>query len=105
MGLSEALGSVLSGAIISPIDMPPFRQSAMDGYALFANEGNVYHIIGEVKAGDSHMPSLNPGEAVRIFTGAVVPDTANVVVRQEDVERSDRSRCLHGTKLGGRSNT
>ncbi|MEL6810976.1 MAG: gephyrin-like molybdotransferase Glp [Bacteroidota bacterium] len=85
--ISDALGSILSEDIISPINMPPFRQSAMDGYAVHFHEDAVYTIIDEVKAGDSKLPHLHPGEAVRIFTGAVVPDTANSVVRQEDVKR------------------
>jgi len=79
----EAVGNTLFENIKSPIDMPPFRQSAMDGYALSLNENGTYTIIGEVKAGDGHHPALKKGEAVRIFTGAPVPDTANAVVMQE----------------------
>jgi len=65
--------------------MPPFRQSAMDGYALNLQNSDTYSVIDEVKAGDSHQPILNNGEAVRIFTGAAVPNTANAVVMQEKV--------------------
>lgn len=79
----EVLGCTLSEDVISPIDMPPFRQSAMDGYAVSLNGNGTYTIIGEVKAGDGHHPKLKKGEAVRIFTGAPVPDTANAVVMQE----------------------
>ncbi|RIA09920.1 molybdopterin molybdochelatase [Flavobacteriaceae bacterium MAR_2010_72] len=79
----EALDSVLFEDVKSPIDMPPFRQSAMDGYAINLSETDTYTIIGEVKAGDGHHPTLKKGEAVRIFTGAPVPDTANAVVMQE----------------------
>ncbi len=81
--VSEALGFTLFEDVKSPIDMPPFRQSAMDGYALHLNGSDSYSVIGEVKAGDGHHPILKQGEAVRIFTGAPVPDTANAVVMQE----------------------
>ncbi|MEZ4795678.1 MAG: molybdopterin molybdotransferase MoeA [Flavobacteriaceae bacterium] len=81
--LADALGYVLFNDIISPINMPPFRQSAMDGYAINAHDAKTYTLIGEVKAGDGHQPFLNPGDAVRIFTGAPVPDSANAVVMQE----------------------
>lgn len=83
--MENALGHVLSEDVCSPIDMPPFRQSAMDGYALCLNGGTSYQVIDEVKAGDNHNPKLNKGEAIRIFTGAAVPDTANAVVIQERV--------------------
>jgi molybdopterin molybdotransferase len=82
----DALGFVLCKDVISPINMPPFRQSAMDGYALNLNNTTVYSIIGEVKAGDDYHPVLKLGEAVRIFTGAPVPDSANAVVMQEKTE-------------------
>ncbi|WP_298474821.1 gephyrin-like molybdotransferase Glp [uncultured Maribacter sp.] len=83
--LEEALGYTLSEAVVSPINMPPFRQSAMDGYALNLTDDLHYKLIGEVQAGDGHNPVLKPGEAIRIFTGAAVPDTANAVVMQEKV--------------------
>lgn len=79
----DAVGYVLAQDVLSPINMPPFRQSAMDGYALCLNGGTSYTIIGEVKAGDNYHPVLKSGEAVRIFTGAPVPDTANSVIMQE----------------------
>jgi molybdopterin molybdotransferase len=66
--------------------MPPFRQSAMDGYALNLHNNLTYYVIAEVKAGDNQMPVLKKGEAVRIFTGAPVPDSANAVMMQERVK-------------------
>lgn len=77
-------------AIFSPIDMPPFPQSAMDGYALHLHESNDYEIVGEIKAGDAHQLNLKAGEAVRIFTGAAVPKTANTVVMQEKTLVKDK---------------
>ncbi|NOY47480.1 MAG: molybdopterin molybdotransferase MoeA, partial [Chlorobi bacterium] len=83
--VSESLNYVLYEDITSPINMPPFRQSAMDGYAVNLHNELTYTLIGEVKAGDNHHPILNKGDAIRIFTGAPVPDTANAVIMQEQV--------------------
>ena len=82
----NSYGYILATDTYSPINMPPFRQSAMDGYALHLGEVNAYSLKGEVKAGDNANPILNPGEAIRIFTGAPVPDTADTVVMQEKVK-------------------
>ncbi|MBD0832746.1 molybdopterin molybdotransferase MoeA [Aestuariibaculum sediminum] len=84
----------LSRDIYSSINMPPFRQSAMDGYALNWHDKLSYTIVGEIKAGDNHQPILKKGEAVRIFTGAPVPDTANTVVMQEKVSLKDNNMTL-----------
>ncbi|MEX1003711.1 MAG: gephyrin-like molybdotransferase Glp [Crocinitomicaceae bacterium] len=90
--LKEALGLLLTQDVKSPIDMPPFHQSAMDGYALHYSESvQQYTVLGEVAAGSSKQFDLKKGEAVRIFTGAAVPDSANTVVRQEDVIRTGNS--------------
>ncbi len=86
--LGDAMDFVVAEDIISPIAMPPFRQSAMDGYAVHLHSSNEYVLIGEVKAGDPQEPVLQKGEAVRIFTGARVPSTANAVVVQEKVSAS-----------------
>ena len=83
--IEKAGGYKLFEDVFSPINMPPFRQSAMDGYAINLNDSLTYTLIGEIKAGDSLQPHLKKGEAVRIFTGAPVPDTANAVVMQEKV--------------------
>ena len=80
---------VLAEAVFSPINMPPFRQSAMDGYALCLFEGLEYEIIGEIKAGDSHLVELLPGQAIKIFTGAAVPDSAQAVIQIEKVSEKD----------------
>ena len=85
----KALGYVLSNDVISPINMPPFRQSAMDGYAVNTHKNDTYRLVGEVKAGDAHNPTLQVGEAVRIFTGAAVPHDADAIVIQEKVIRND----------------
>lgn len=83
--VADALGYIVSEAVVSPINMPPFRQSAMDGFALHLHDKDTYKVVGKVKAGDAYNPKLNKGEAVRIFTGAAVPDLADAVVMQEKV--------------------
>lgn len=83
--LLEARKKTLSQSIHSPIYMPPFRQSAMDGYAVGIHDKLTYQIIGEIKAGDAESFVLQPGQAVKIFTGAPVPDTAQAMIPIEKV--------------------
>lgn len=85
--IHEAINTVLAKDIKAPISMPPFRQSSMDGYALKLSSADRYTVIGEVQAGSSQDSSVKEGEAVRIFTGAPVPVTADTVVMQESVQR------------------
>ncbi|MEB8346507.1 molybdopterin molybdotransferase MoeA [Flavobacteriaceae bacterium KMM 6898] len=85
--LSRTKGMVMSQDVHAPLDLPPFDQSAMDGYAISIHSEKEYTIIGEVAAGDGKEVALKAGEAVRIFTGAMVPMTANAVVMQEKVTR------------------
>jgi molybdopterin molybdotransferase len=87
----KALGYVLAEPLYSPIDMPPFRQSAMDGYAFIHSEKHQYDVIGLSQAGDHLNVKLKENEAVRIFTGAFVPDNADTVIMQEHVMANDRS--------------
>ncbi len=95
LATENALGYVLAAKTEARIDMPPFRQSAMDGYALNGNSQiKNYKLIGEVKAGDAVDFVLKEGEAVRIFTGAAVPDTGNTVVMQEKVIRVDDTQIV-----------
>ena len=98
--IEKAGGYLLFEDIHSPINMPPFRQSAMDGYALNTHDDLSYHLIGEIKAGDGHQPILKKGEAVRIFTGAPVPDSANAVIMQEKVKQEGHTINIeHQTQL------
>lgn len=83
--LVQARKHVLSQNLYSPINMPPFRQSAMDGFALCLHDSLEYEIIGEIKAGDTHQVNLLSGQAVKIFTGAAVPDSAQAVIQIEKV--------------------
>lgn len=81
-----ALGRVLAQDLVSPLDMPPYDNSAMDGYALraadVAQPGTVLPVSQRVPAGSVPQP-LQPGTAARIFTGATVPEGADAVQMQE----------------------
>jgi molybdopterin molybdotransferase len=85
---------VLVEEVCSPINMPPFRQSAMDGYAIHVNKENVYQIIGEIKAGDAVNIKLAEGQAIKIFTGAKVPNDANAVIQIEKCNVKDQLLSL-----------
>ena len=90
--VDEALGFVLAEEVFSPIDMPPFDQSAMDGYALGDAVSHSYTVIGEVTAGESAEDCvLKSGEAMRIFTGAMVPASAASVIKQESISRIENT--------------
>ena len=86
--LAEALGRVLAQPVIASRDQPPFAVSEMDGYALrAADTPGRLQIIGESAAGHGFAGTSGPGQAVRISTGAALPDGADAVVMQEDVRR------------------
>lgn len=87
--IENSMGLLLAEDIISPIHMPPFRQSSMDGYAFIHSDITSYKIVGEIPAGSAQNICLKTGEAVRIFTGARIPDNADTVVIQEHVERTN----------------
>ena len=87
--LEQCLNRNLAKAVQAPIDLPRHRLSSMDGFALCIHNSNRFILKGEVKAGDAQNPDLQPGECVRIFTGAVVPDKADTVVMQEKTQRKE----------------
>ena len=63
------MNRVLSSSIKAPIDLPPYRQSSMDGYALNISDDLSYEVLGEIKAGDNKNYNLLPGTSVRILQG------------------------------------
>ncbi|OIQ29541.1 MAG: molybdopterin molybdenumtransferase MoeA [Alphaproteobacteria bacterium MedPE-SWcel] len=88
--LAEAAGRVLARPVVARRDQPPFDASAMDGYAVNAAEVEhhaMFKVIGESAAGHGYAGRVGAGQAVRIFTGAPVPEGASHVVIQEDVTR------------------
>lgn len=87
--LEQCLNRNLAKAVQAPIYLPRHRLSSMDGFALCIHNSNRFILKGEVKAGDAQNPDLQPGECVRIFTGAVVPDKADTVVMQEKTQRKE----------------
>ncbi|NIZ12654.1 gephyrin-like molybdotransferase Glp [Phaeobacter sp. HF9A] len=88
--LAQAAGRVLAAPVSARRDQPPFDASAMDGYAVNAAEVELhamFKVIGEAAAGHGFQGRVGAGQAVRIFTGAPVPEGASFVVIQEDVSR------------------
>jgi molybdopterin molybdotransferase len=90
--LLDALGLVLAEDVTADRDVPPFRNSAMDGYAVrgedVASAPAELRVVGEVAAGGFPDRTVGPGEAMRIMTGAPVPDGADTVVRVEDTDNA-----------------
>lgn len=84
--LQEAAGRVpASFEVIAAVNVPPFANSAMDGFALRAADApGELRLTGEVAAGSGPMPTVGPGEAVRIMTGAPIPPGADTVVPLEE---------------------
>ncbi|MGV3696608.1 molybdopterin molybdotransferase MoeA [Flavobacterium sp.] len=93
--LFNARNHVLAEAVFSSINMPPFRQATMDGFAIALHDELHYEIIGEVKAGDFFTEQLESGQAVKIFTGAAVPDSANAVIPVEKITVMDTILSVH----------
>ena len=92
VALSEAFGRVLAQPVDATRDQPPFRSSAMDGYAVRRADivaGASLAVVGESAAGRRYAGTLEAGEAVRIFTGAPLPDGADAVVIQETTRAGD----------------
>lgn len=87
--LEMALGAVLAESPAARIALPRFTQSAVDGYALRVADGDATRtLVGTAAAGDPAQVAVGPGQAVRIFTGGVVPEGADAVARQEIVQRT-----------------
>jgi len=85
--LANALGRYLSSDLNSPMSSPPFRASAMDGYAFrHADDGSTRRVIGKSLAGHPGPDTLQIGECVRVMTGARVPHQADTVVQQENID-------------------
>jgi molybdopterin molybdotransferase len=93
--LARAVGRTLASDVAAKRTQPPMAVSAMDGYALRADDasspGARLTVIGESVAGRGFLGEVGPGEAVRIFTGAPVPRGADTVVIQEDTKADDTS--------------
>jgi molybdopterin molybdotransferase len=94
----DCLGQVLAEDVYSPIDIPPLDNSAMDGYALRAKDTRgasessprYLVVVGEVAAGSMPAKEVRPGTAIRVMTGAPLPEGADAVVRFEDTDEVNR---------------
>lgn len=95
VALAEADGRVLAEPLIAGLDLPPWANSAMDGYALRLADwdGQPLPVSQRIQAGTAPEP-LQPGTCARIFTGAPLPEGADTVEMQENVE-VDEAGCVH----------
>ncbi len=87
--LRQALGRVLADDVVAPVNVPPFDNSAVDGYAVCGDDLDAaaekrLTIVDRVAAGHAATQAVKPGEAIRIFTGAPMPVGADTVFMQED---------------------
>ncbi|MEZ4520964.1 MAG: molybdopterin molybdotransferase MoeA [Thermomicrobiales bacterium] len=97
--LLASRGLVLAEDVTTPSDVPPFSNSAMDGFAIRSGEtipGQpvTFRLIGTVAAGDAEVLTVGPGEAARIMTGAPMPGQADAVIRFEEVEENPQGTVL-----------
>jgi molybdopterin molybdotransferase len=87
VALAEAWGRVTAAPVMARLTQPPVDVSAMDGYALRAADGALgaeLHVVGSAPAGHPFAGAIGPGQAVRLFTGSVVPQGADAILLQED---------------------
>ncbi|MBR0795238.1 molybdopterin molybdotransferase MoeA [Bradyrhizobium jicamae] len=94
VSLAAADGRVIARDIAAPLALPPFTNSAVDGYAVASSdlpktEARAFPLSGRVQAGASAQTAVRHGEAMRIFTGAPMPDGTDTVFMQEDVRLED----------------
>ena len=94
VALTEADGRILAHDIAAPLPLPPFTNSAVDGFAVASRDlpqgkEQRFPVAGRVQAGASAPAPLKPGHAMRIFTGAPIPEGADTVFMQEDVRLED----------------
>jgi len=98
--IEASTGLVLAQSIYAPYAIPAYRQSSMDGYAIaLENIKEVLPIVGEIPAGTMQPFELHYSQAVKIFTGAPVPDNADIVVMKEKCEVIDELLVIHADQL------
>jgi molybdopterin molybdotransferase len=99
VALGDADGRVLATGISSPLPLPPFTNSAVDGYAVRGGDlpqrgEQAFPVRGRIQAGASAPAPVEPGHAMRIFTGAPMPDGADTVFMQEDVRLDETGKVV-----------
>ncbi|MDP3618601.1 MAG: molybdopterin molybdotransferase MoeA [Ramlibacter sp.] len=101
--IMEALGRVLAADVISPVNVPPHDNSAMDGYAFDGSQltdgGLTLEVIGTAFAGKAWQGSVAPGQCVKIMTGAIMPAGLDTVVPQEFTQTDESGRIVIPPKL------
>ncbi|MBS0279833.1 MAG: molybdopterin molybdotransferase MoeA [Proteobacteria bacterium] len=100
--IESAAGRVLAADTHAKADQPPFAQSMMDGYAVRSADSGTRRVIGSAPAGHPFAGTLGPGEALRLFTGSVVPDGADAVLAQEDAQRDGERVDFTETPFAGK---
>ncbi|HIE43330.1 MAG TPA: molybdopterin molybdenumtransferase MoeA, partial [Candidatus Omnitrophica bacterium] len=92
--IEESIGRILQENVYSKIEMPPFHKSAMDGYAVIAEDTKGaplrFKCIGLIQAGETFRKKMKHGECVKIMTGAPLPRDADSVVMIENIRRTHR---------------
>jgi len=103
--LHMAANRILADSLFAARDQPPFRSSAMDGYAVRSADlaRGQLSVVGEAAAGGAYLTALKEGEAVRIFTGAPVPAGADAVIAQERVRRVGAEVFVDESVLPGKN--
>ena len=106
--VETTLGFVLAKDVLASMSLPSFRQSSMDGYAIIHSDitgsGISLKIVNESRAGEQEKQILKSGEAIRIFTGAPVPDGATAVVMQEHATREKDHVFIHESQVDSGKN-
>ena len=105
LGLAEAWNRVTAAPVTARLTQPPADVSAMDGYALRAADGTrgaVLRVIGAAPAGHPFHGSVGPGQAVRLFTGSLVPPGADTILLQEDATASGATVQVNETVVAGK---
>ncbi|PAR52973.1 bifunctional molybdopterin-guanine dinucleotide biosynthesis protein MobB/molybdopterin molybdotransferase MoeA [Vibrio metoecus] len=106
VAIQECYQRVLAREVHSPINVPAYRNSAMDGYALRSDdlERNSYRVVAEVLAGSHYAKTVELGEAVKIMTGAPMPLGADTVVMREQATQNGDVVSFAGAKIKARQN-
>jgi len=111
VSLRDALGRVLAADVVSPIEHPPWDNSSMDGYAVraadvmstTAGQPVALPVLETVRAGQRPSRALDPRSAIRIMTGAPIPDGADTVIRVEDTDGGETTVVITDARDAGRN--
>ena len=109
--IKDALNRILAEDIISEIDIPPFTRSAMDGYAIKAEDSfgaspknpNRIKLVGTIEIGEFLKLKINMGEGIRISTGAPIPEGSDAVIKIEDTEIENEFISLYTSLVPGKN--